>query len=251
MTQLQSDAFKPSPAGEEYLEATYRLRAKGGPVRVSALADYLGVAAPSASGMIKRLAEAGLVVRAQDSAVALTDEGEKAAVRIVRRHRLFERFLTDALGLSWDKVHDEACRLEHAASEEVTENLDRFLGNPHTCPHGSPIPSAAGVLAPLDTTRLVDCEAGDRGVIVRVDDEEPDMLRYLASLGLLPDVDVRVKEVAPFRGPILVEVGNSQYAIGREVAARIAVRTERRPGRYRRRGDAKGYQQSAGVQEAN
>ncbi len=143
---------------------------------------------------------------------------------MVRRHRLSERFLTDMLGIDWEAAHREACKLEHVISPEVEEKLAEILGNPATCPHGHPIPDEKGRIGKHSSKQLCDCAIDERGRIDRVEEEEPQMLQYLASLGLLPDVEVEVKEIAPFNGPLLVKAGGAQYALGREVASKIWLR---------------------------
>jgi DtxR family transcriptional regulator, Mn-dependent transcriptional regulator len=153
--------------------------------------------------------------------INLTPKGERIARTIVRRHRLSERFLTDVLGIDWEAAHREACKMEHAISPEVEEKLAEILGNPSTCPHGHPIPDQKGRIGKQAGKQLSDCVIDERGMIDRVEEEEPQMLHYLASLGLLPDVEVEVKEIAPFNGPLLVKAGGAQYALGREVASKI------------------------------
>ena len=208
---------------EEYLEAIHKLEQAGGPVRPHKLAENLKVSPPAVAEMLRRLAQEGFVERTADMGILLTPAGEKAAIAIVRQHRLWERFLTDVLGLPWDKVHDEACRLEHIASPEVQEGLERLLANPDTCPHGQPIPTKDGVYAQQNTRPLADLGAGERALIVKISEEEPEMLQYLATLGLIPRIQIKVEEVAPFSGPLLVKVGRAKYAIGRDIASRIQV----------------------------
>jgi DtxR family Mn-dependent transcriptional regulator len=192
-------------------------------ITVSRLATELHVAPSSASEMIARLATSGLAER-KDGRVVLTKRGRQQGASLVRRHRLSERFLVDVLHLPWDKAHDEACKFEHALSPDVEARLAERLGNPATCPHGYPIPDERGGLAGSTARPLASLQAGERGVIERVDEADPELLRYLASLGLLPDTPVSVESVAPFGGPQLVRVGQAQYALGREVAARVFVR---------------------------
>jgi DtxR family Mn-dependent transcriptional regulator len=159
------------------------------------------------------------------TAVVLTPKGERTARTLVRRHRLSERFLTDVLGLDWETAHREACRLEHVISPEVEEKLDEMLGKPDTCPHGHPIPDEKGRIKEEGEIKpLCDLCPDEKGCIDRVEEEEPQLLNYLASLGLMPDVEVEVKEVAPFGGPLLIKVGDTQYALGREVASKIWTR---------------------------
>ncbi|MCL5265680.1 MAG: metal-dependent transcriptional regulator [Chloroflexi bacterium] len=208
---------------EEYLEAIHKLEQIDRPVRAHRLAECLKVSPPSVAEMLKKLCREGFVERTADMGILLTEKGEKAAIGLVRQHRLWERFLTDVLGISWDKVHDDACRLEHVASPEVQEGLEKLLANPDTCPHGHPIPSKDGVYAQQNTVPLTNLGAGQRALIVRISEEEPEMLHYLATLGLIPKIRIKIEEVAPFRGPLLVKVGKAKYALGREVASKIQV----------------------------
>ncbi len=213
-----------SESREEYLEAIFKLTQSPEGVTVTRLAEELSLSAPSVSQMLARLSEEGLVLRDEAHRVGLTDEGRTAAVRLVRRHRLSERFLTDYLDLPWDQVHDEACKFEHVLSEEVEARLAAQLGNPHTCPHGRVIPDEDGELAPEEARPLAGLSAGEKSTISFVSDEKPDLLRYLSSLGLLPETAVSVEDVAPFGGPLLIRVGRARYALGREVACKIFVR---------------------------
>lgn len=223
-----------SSAEEEYVEALFRLQEKEKPVRASSLAVYLGVSPSSASEMLKRLMEKGLVERIGDQGYTLSQEGKGLALRMIRAHRLSERFLTDILGISWDKVHEEACQLEHSLSLETGEALEELLQRPGTCPHGQPIPDRDGFLHEDIAHPLTEMEPGEMGVILKVSEEEPGLLKYLATLGLLPETPVSIEEVAPLGGPILVQVGSSKYALGREVASKILVKERRR--KRRRKG---------------
>lgn len=208
---------------EEYLEAMFKLALSPAGITVSRLAAELGVAPSSVSEMIARLDAAGLVVRA-DGRLELTPEGRHEGASLVRRHRLSERFLVDVLAVPWDQVHDEACKFEHALSADVEARLAERLGNPATCPHGYAIPDEHGELTEAVARPLAELQTGERGVIACVDEADPELLRYLASLGLQPDVTVAIESVAPFGGPQLVRVGDAQYALGREVSARVFVR---------------------------
>jgi DtxR family Mn-dependent transcriptional regulator len=223
----------PSETLEEYLEAIYKL-AERGEVRPGHLAEVMGVSAPTVTATLGRLKARGLIER-PDGGVALTLSGRQAALDIIRRHRLAERFLVDVLGLSWDEVHTEACQLEHALSPRVQEALETFMDNPSVCPHGHPIPSASGEIAESRGLPLCDLASGESARILRIDDESGELLSYLSSLGMFPGTPVKVCEVAPFKGPLLVEVGDSKYAVGREVAGKIAVEQGGMPARRRKR----------------
>jgi DtxR family Mn-dependent transcriptional regulator len=209
---------------EEYLEAIFKLSHGGSLVTVGELAEALGVSPPSVSEMVRRLRGAGLLEDDRGSGIDMTADGRAEGAHLVRRHRLSERFLVDVLDMPWDAVHDEACKLEHALSPEVEARLAAQLGNPRTCPHGQVIPDENGELVEEQLRPLSALEAGDAATISCVTEEETDLLRYLASLGLLPDTEVSVESVAPFGGPLLVCVFGAQYALGREVAGKIMVR---------------------------
>lgn len=212
-------------SAEEYLEAVFKLQRGDEPVTVKRLAAELGVAPPSVSEMLGRLRAAGLVEEpAEGRGIELTEAGNVEGATLVRRHRLSERFLVDYLDMPWDEVHEEACKLEHVLSPEVEARLAEQLGNPLTCPHGHAIPGEDGSLAAEDLRALSGLEPGERAIIGCIAEEKGDLLRYLASLGLLPDTPIVVESVAPFNGPLLVRVGGSQYALGREVTDKILVR---------------------------
>lgn len=211
----------PSSTLEEYLETIYKASLVGD-VRPTQLADALSVSGPTVTATLRRLESAGLITR-PDGGVALTEDGRREAVQVIRRHRLAERFLVDALGLPWDSVHEEACLLEHAMSPRVLQALETFLDNPSVCPHGHPIPSTDGVVPELVGTPLSELGSGSEGIVVRVAEGDDDMLSYLGGLGLYPGARVRVAESAPFGGPLLVEVGGSQRPLARDVAALVSV----------------------------
>ncbi len=211
----------PSETLEEYLETIYKL-AERGPVRPTPIAEALGVSGPTVTATLKRL-ESRDLIRRPDGDVVLTPDGERLAVDIIRRHRLAERFLVDVLGLAWEEAHEDACRLEHALSPRVMEALETYLDNPEVCPHGHPIPTAGGEIATVEGVPLCDIESGRTSEIVQVSEEDEAMLTYLGSLGMYPGTAVRVCEVAPFKGPLLIEVNGTTYALGRDIAERILV----------------------------
>jgi len=209
-------------AVQDYLKGIYTLESVGERVTTSALAGRMGVSAPSATAMTKRLADLGLVERAPYRGVALTEKGRLGALEVLRHHRLLERYLVDRLGLSLDQVHAEAELLEHALSEELEAKIDAELGFPTHDPHGDPIPdSELRVVAGRDRT-LVDLEPGERASVSRVPDGDPELLRYLAELGLVPGSGVEVVSQAPFAGPVTVRTDRGDHAISQELADRIA-----------------------------
>ncbi len=212
-----------SRSTEDYLKTIYGLESSGGPALTSAIAEVLEVAPPSVSGMIKRLSESGLVEHAPYRGVQLTNAGRRAALRVVRRHRILETYLTSKLGYDWDSVHEEAERLEHAASDDLIERMAMALGNPQYDPHGAPIPTKDGEIEEPETIALVDVAVGEIAELRMVGDRDPDVLRYLGALGLKPGVLFEVVGRQPFRGPITIRVIRStkkdtDQVIGNELA---------------------------------
>ena len=207
---------------EEYLETICKLSGEQSPVALSALADQLEISSVSANEMIKKLVARGLATYEPYKGVTLTGEGQTQALRVIRRHRLWERFLADMLGLPWDRVHDEACQLEHATSPLVEEKLAQFLNEPETCPHGYPV--AGADCCREEGLPLSEMEPGQRAVVLRVVEHNADLLRYLAELELRPQAVIEVEEVAPFDGPLTVRIGESRRVVGRQVASQITVR---------------------------
>jgi DtxR family transcriptional regulator, Mn-dependent transcriptional regulator len=213
----------PTPAVEDYLKAIYQLSEAGEPVSTSAIAERLGIAAGSVTGMLKRLSEAGLVEHTRYYGARLTDDGVQNAVRTIRRHRVLELFLVEVLGFTWDRVHAEAERLEHAASDEMIDRMAAVLGQPEADPHGAPIPEAGQAFHERRYPSLADLDAGDQAVLRRVPDEDPAALRYLAELDLLPGAELEVLDVAPFNGPLRILINGREQVVGREVAAFVSV----------------------------
>jgi DtxR family Mn-dependent transcriptional regulator len=216
----------PSPdlsvAVQDYLKAIYALESAGERVTTSALARRMHVSAPSATAMTKRLDELGLVERLAYRGVALTDVGRTNALEVLRHHRLLERYLVDRLGLSLDEVHAEAELLEHALSEELEARIDEELGYPTHDPHGDPIPDSELRLTHAEDRTLLELEPGARVSIARVPDDDPALLRYLGTLGLVPGSRLELVARAPFDGPVTVRTDRGEHAISRDLADRIA-----------------------------
>src|SRR5215210_7629117 len=190
---------------EDYLKAIYQLSPEGRAASTSEIAHLLALSPPSVTGMVKRLSEHGLLEHVPYRGVQLTDEGRRAALRMVRRHRLIEAYLVEFLGYGWDTVHAEAERLEHAVSDTLVERMAAALGHPTVDPHGDPIPAADGSIHELACTALRDVMVGSSVEIRRVDEGDPERLRYLAALGLVPGVRVTLVDRQPFGGPVTVE----------------------------------------------
>jgi DtxR family Mn-dependent transcriptional regulator len=221
-----------SPAVEDYAKAIYALEARDNqPVSTTALAERLGVTAASASGMVKRLGELGLVSHRRYHGVLLTDAGRRVALEVIRHHRLLELYLVESLGVPWDRVHQEAEVLEHVLSEELEELIAAKLGDPTHDPHGDPIPSRELTLHEAVTASLESLEPGDRGTFARISDSDPDMLRYLAERGIAPGDDLEVMERQPFGGPLFVRFGDRVHPLGGDLARAMRVQASRWEGR--------------------
>jgi len=205
-----------STSVEDYLKTIYHLTEGGEVASTNAIAQRLGLAAPSVTGMVKRLAEQGLVRHAPYRGAELTTQGRRAALRTVRRHRILEAYLVGFLGYDWGNVHDEAEKLEHAVSDPLIERMAQALGNPGFDPHGDPIPAPDGTIAEIVYVPLTELPEGP-AKIRRVQVEDGERLRYLASVGLVPGADVVIVAHAPFAGPVTVQIGAHTQMIGREL----------------------------------
>jgi DtxR family Mn-dependent transcriptional regulator len=202
---------------EDYLKAIYRLTPEGRAAGTSEIANLLELAPASVSGMVKRLSEHGLLEHVPYKGVQLTEEGRRAALRTIRRHRLIEAYLVAFLGYTWDTVHDEAERLEHAVSDQLVERMASVLGHPSVDPHGDPIPDVDGAIHEPASTPLPELPEGILVELRRVDESDPERLRYIASIGLQPGARVIVVDRQPFRGPITIEVEGQSHVIGHEL----------------------------------
>lgn len=212
-----------SEAIQDYLKEIYKLQAEGGRVGTSALAERLGVEPPSATSMLKKLTALGLARHEPYRGATLTAAGERVAIEVIRHHRLLEMYLAETLGLPLDEVHAEADRLEHALSEELEARIDESLGFPTHDPHGDPIPDAGLNIEPSELRPLSSLEPGEQATIRRVPDRDPELLRYLRGVFLVPGKRVTVRASAPFGGPLTISVGRTRHAISRDVAALIGV----------------------------
>jgi DtxR family Mn-dependent transcriptional regulator len=214
----------PSEAVEDYAKTIFGLERRGGaPVTTSALATRLGVAPASVTAMLKRMSDGGLVEHEPYRGVRLTSAGRKVALEVIRHHRLIESYLAEALGMPWDRVHEEAEVLEHYISEELEERIATALGDPDFDPHGDPIPSRDLKISAEEGTSLAELDPGQTGTFSRVSDSDSAMLRYLAEHGIRPGAQVTVTDRQPFGGPLFVEVEGESHAIGGELAERMVI----------------------------
>ncbi len=218
-----------SRSQEDYLKVIYNLEARFGVAQTSAIAELLDLAPASVSAMVKRLAELGLVEHALHRGVRLTDSGCQAALQVLRRHRIIEAYLLEKLGYGWDSVDAEAERLEHAVSDELVETMARAMGNPRYDPHGAPIPTSAGDLEQPEVVPMTELAVGAAGELRMVSDEDPERLRFLASLGLKPGTRFKVLARQPFNGPLTLQVQGAdqrEQVVGFELANALACMTE-------------------------
>ncbi|HXN38370.1 MAG TPA: metal-dependent transcriptional regulator [Solirubrobacteraceae bacterium] len=217
-----------TPAVEDYAKAIFSLESRDDqPVSTNALAERLGITPGSVSAMLKRLDELGLITHLPYRGVRLTPDGRRIALEVIRHHRLLESYLAEALGMPWDRVHDEAEVLEHVLSEDLEALIAAKLGHPTHDPHGDPIPSAELELDERSTERMESLQPGDEGRFVRVSDSDPEMLRYLADRGISPGDRFTVRDRQPFGGPLFVAFGEREHAIGGQLAGAMRVEVQR------------------------
>ncbi len=212
-----------SRAMEDYLKAIYQLAAGDSPVTTSRVAAAMSCRPASVTNMVQRLSELKLVEYQRYKGVRLTPAGIRIALEIIRHHRLLELYLSEVLGYTWDKVHEEAEVLEHVISEEFEEKIDQALGYPRKDPHGDPIPTKKGEIDPERLERLWDMVAGQETRVRRVSDRDPNVLRHLASIGIFPDVKLDLVRRDPFNGPVYVRVNGVEHGLSEELARQIFV----------------------------
>ena len=215
---------RPTEAIEDYTKAIYALASRGeGNVTTNALAERLGVTPGSASAMVKKLAERGLAQHQPYHGVQLTPAGERVALQVMRNHRLIELYLTEHLGVPWDRVHEEAEALEHVISEDLRARIAAKLGDPTHDPHGDPIPDADLVIDEGRTRSLAEMQVGDRGRFVRISDADPGMLRYLDGRGIALGDEIEVLERQPFDGPLTVRLDHESHVLGGGLARAMRI----------------------------
>lgn len=210
---------------QDYLKVIYELTESGASASTNALAQKMKVSAPSVTGMIQKLASSkpALVEYQKHQGVTLTREGRKAALEVIRHHRLLEAWLVQTLGYSWDEVHEEAERLEHVISEDFERRISAAMGHPMRDPHGELIPTE-DLKMPADTSvPLSALQSGQGGVITCVKAADTELLRYLEGLGLVPDAGIEVKEYSPFDHNLTVKVGLKTAVLGLNITSKIFI----------------------------
>jgi len=213
-----------SAAEENYLKATYALQLDHDQVTTSMLADRIGHAPPTVTGMLKKLASRKLVSYERYQGVTLTRTGRAAALEVIRHHRLVETYLNRALGIPWDRVHEEAEKLEHVLSEYLEGYIDEYLGHPASDPHGSPIPSPDLSIKEPDRLRLSDLPAGSRAKVVEVGERKPGLLARLGEMQIGLETRLQVLDVEPIDGLITIKAAGNPIVLGKNMASQIFVK---------------------------
>ena len=209
-----------SESTEMYLLTIYKLNQQQGAAGNTQLANWLGVSTASITEMVKKLAEKGLVER-NGRQLKLLPKGLAIALKVIRKHRLAERLLTDHLKIPWDHAHEQSCRLEHILSDTVVDALEEFLGFPKTCPHGHPIPDKDGKIKLTEAPKLSELPEGSTVVVERVSEESSEILRYLEEQKIFPGEVLTVTKIAPFEGPLLVQIADNLLPLSREIASKV------------------------------
>jgi len=220
---LHPEEIRVSNPAEEYLQAIFHFEKKSGFARTMDLSRKLKVVPGSVTNTIKSFQRRGLVIHEPYKGVKLTEKGQKFASNILRRHRLAERLLTDILHMDWSQVHEPACKLGHALSQEIIKPLEKALGYPQTCPHGNPIPTKYGGILEKKTESLNELDAKMSGVIVKIIEDKAEVLQQLTRLGLKLGEYVKV-EKNPSTGPLTVMVGDVNHTLDHKLASIIYVK---------------------------
>jgi DtxR family Mn-dependent transcriptional regulator len=210
---------------EDYIKSIFILQKQNESVATSALAKHLGIGDGSVTDMVKKLSGKHLINYEPYQGVTLTPSGRRLALKMVRRHRLWEMFLVKFLGYTWDEIHNEAELLEHVTSDDLEERIDKALGYPRVDPHGDPIPTSAGDLVEVTYKNLSDCSEGEEGIVVRVKDESQEILKYMTKLGLSLNKRIAVMQKIQFDGSVIVEIDGREVALSEKLAQSIFVQT--------------------------
>ncbi len=208
-----------------YLGEIYRLQEATPWPTLSMVADSMGVSLQAASRMIRRMVENGHIEHEPYRGVRLTPAGEAIALRVIRRHRILEVFMVQIMGFGWEEVHDMVETLERGVDDRLIERMDAMTGHPTRCPHGEPIPSADGVMPPLDDKPLAEWPEQTEAQVSRVKTHDPAKLRYLASVRLVPGTPLMVRHRSPFNGPVHLEYAGERLVVGNELAGELYVQS--------------------------
>ncbi|MGA9190875.1 MAG: metal-dependent transcriptional regulator [Anaerolineales bacterium] len=211
-------------ADQNYLKEIYGLELDHGQVTTSMLADRFGFSPATVTGMLKKLSHNGWVAYEPYQGVTLTDDGRKIALEVIRHHRLLETYLARALDIPWDRLHEEAEKLEHVLSDYLEARIDERLGYPTSDPHGSPIPALDGSISDAGRTRLANLAAGTQAEVVEVYDRDPELLARLEDLGLYPGTMIEVEAVEPLDGLLTIKVGGNPVIVGQTTASHVFVK---------------------------
>jgi len=210
---------------EDYIKSIYFLQKEDESVATSAIAKYLGIGDGSVTDMVKKLSGEGLINYEPYQGVTLTPSGNRLALKMIRRHRLWEMFLVQFLGYTWDEIHDEAEVLEHVTSDDLEERIDRALGYPKVDPHGDPIPTATGDIIEITYKNLSDCAEGEHGVVVRVKDESQEILKFMTKLGLCLNKNISVVQKIKFDGSVIIKIDGREIPLSEKLAHSIFIQT--------------------------
>lgn len=210
-----------SQSVEDYLKVIYVLESEGSGATTNNIAEMMEVSSASVTNMLKRLAGLNLIEHKSYKGAKLTEAGMKIALEILRHHRLLELYLKEIMGYGWDEVHEEAEKLEHHISEQFEDKIAELLNHPTHDPHGDPIPTKDGVMPEMASLPLADADIDHQYIIGRVKDQDPELLRYLEKIGIIPGVRIQILDKAPFNGPVQVKLEDDEKTIGFNIAEQV------------------------------
>ena len=209
---------------EDYLTAIYRNLDDAGEIKPNLLASKLNISNAAVTDMLRKLSRDGFVDYQKYKSIKLTGEGESYAKNMLRRHRIWEVFLHQTLGMSWDKVHDEAENLEHSSSDEIINRLEEFLEFPEVDPHGYPIPDKNGKIKKSKTVVAIsELNENDSAKVIRVNDDVKNLLSYVTKIGISLGKDILIKDKLEYDGSVLVKIDNKEINISDKIASNIFV----------------------------
>lgn len=209
---------------EDYLSAIYKFRDENGEIKPNQIAESLDISNAAVTDMLRKLSTDGFVVYKKYKGIKLTDEGEIYAKNMVRRHRLWETFLHQVLGMSWDKVHDEAEKLEHSSSDELINRIEEYLDYPESDPHGYPIPDRKGKLPKhKEAIAVSGLNKNNKAEVIRVNDSHAGMLSYITRIGIELGKEITIKDVLEFDGSMVLKINNKDVNISKTIASNIFV----------------------------